>query len=1755
MATTPLDTILVYNTATGKVLYQAKCTAYNFTTGIDAAEGSISITSTLRELPYYKIAPWQHSVAIVARGNRIKACGPIYRREMNPGAGTVTITAGGLMSIAKKRIVMSGTPVIAPNTAGNYKRVKTDGTVTTYQWKVKSTKAGLVLYLVKSFLGDLPGLGTLTIPSGTNERTYDGLEVQTVYDRINDIFSTQEPPHIAWDAIITTTAAGEKTVRWTPRTITDTATVWRFNLSSPQSPVVEWKLTEDAASETNQCWEVSQLAQGKTGDDQGQTSMFARCDNNSFASRGGISLVGVDSSHDNVVNGQTLGYYAQAGANARPALTIDLTMQRGQPTEWASGAFNADQIKVGEKISLTASQPGIGWNTFTGFISEISGDAEGKLSIKLDRVIRQSGLQKDAGDVDENQAPSKDLVARVRALEEYIRRENNPIRGGGIDGDQIPTTMADDAITHGEGFNPTVLSALAGDLPSNSVAGTVIKTGGIGSTQLGTGSVTTVKIGDKQVTTPKLADGAATTEKLADGAATTAKLADGAATTAKLADGAATTAKIGNGAITTPKVSDEAITGAKQARHTYGTTQLLVGTATYDNWTKAAAYAIDTTTFRDNVPCYTLSIDAETSAGARYIYSKTRLPLRDLLGQTITLSVEIKLTNSTDTFTSTGIRALFDVYADETGGSYVRRSSTIFPHRDEVNADEWTRLEHTITIDEATFTTGTTALADTQYLQPHIYLSGTHVAFRLRAIKLERGSRATDWSLAETETSPDSIGSSAIATGAIVRRTIGEGAVGYHEVDDGAIMGPKIGDGGVSPQHLSSDIVAGGHNYVPSARTFDSWATASQHTLTPLADFTTITWGAQSSATTRSVVSPYRELATTLIPALEGTDSKIWLSCAVSVANNAAGVFQLALDLFHADATSRYATLQWQWGLTNYRGYTGHFVTWFSLSDITSNTNYKATDTWAMRLSSTNTVAAGITVSMPQVEVGVIRTDWRPSTDEIDGERIRSGSIRPGAFEPGAIQALDIADHQISGNKLTDDASGYWWGEDLMGMGAVHETEWWWTLTGSCRIAKNFSYWPRAGFNADDTATSSMIGGWVYVKPGDVWEYSSNARISTGSASGRVEMKIIYVTGTGNGTYNEQVLWAREPVPTSYGSLEAGRWTVPSGAWKARVEFWYYGSGTSGTICAISPQGMRRVNIIPDGSITHAQLGTEIVETNNLAEGAVGYFQLDDGAAGFDKLMDGGVTLPKLSNDILTAWDDLAPDPATPPGSSWWTPSDGATITANFGTGSSPTGWGFTLNDIASTYVLVQGTARYVTAGDYYTLKFRARNSNASVAGKLSAFLRYWTTDGTQVDVNIGRSNLTLTTAYQIFTINFQIPVGAYTAAMCFRKSNASTGTSYKIYVCDMECRPTIDNDRLLDGNITGQKIHTGTLEDAHLAEGTITKRALGEDVWPGRWEFNLAPQVGPHGVPIDWYTVAGGATIGSYTVVAYGMTFTGTKSGSILGTWCAVEAGRTYSWQFDMRSNSVGSTLTVHLEYLTKSTGTVNVEYLYDSSNDDAITNSYQTKSGVWTAPATATAARIMFTSTAGTSGAWYVIKTRMTPQITAMELADGAAVTADAFTWTDLSTDLAYTAQTNVTVSADYRLWPYMRLAMLHGTATIANATAGGTRQLFRIPNGGRPYLYTLALSTYYTPSTSINITQPVVEIGTDGWVTMKTDANAGLPKGTLSFSGVWYYAPASGGETLNTTSTMGAGKSVEIERIEIIDEQATTSKGADQ
>ena len=412
------DRIAIFETTTGKILsWPTAVSAYSWSTGVNDTEGSLTVETNSLYVDEWQTTPWLRSLAIIDKYGVVQAAGPIYKRNVDLATGVVTLTAGSFWSLVKKRIFQrEGRPVLADNT---HYQIKTDGSRTDWRQTFRGTLGGIAVDVLRSQFSDIPGVANFQRTQGGNqERTYDGIELQTVADLVSNLFQTQTPPMMRFGARL-----DGMYVSYTCGVLGETVDPMTFAVSLDANAGVafEAKVNEDAGGLVNQSWFVSRLDSQQAS----QESMFAQATRALKA--GEPRLSSADSSHDKVSNGSTLDSYAAAVANSEPFHSFTLSIARGVTAGDLATSEVAEQVKTGDWVVLTTERSFWGPSTFAGRASTVAGDHE-KLEVSVERVTRYDGINAPVDKTrDVLQIKQGDALNQIMNFAAFTRRANNTL--------------------------------------------------------------------------------------------------------------------------------------------------------------------------------------------------------------------------------------------------------------------------------------------------------------------------------------------------------------------------------------------------------------------------------------------------------------------------------------------------------------------------------------------------------------------------------------------------------------------------------------------------------------------------------------------------------------------------------------------------------------------------------------------------------------------------------------------------------------------------------------------------------------------------------------------------------------------------------------------------------------------------------------------------------------------------------------------------------------------------------------------------------------------------------------------------------------------------------------------------------------------------------------------------------------------------------------------------------------------------------
>lgn len=262
------QTLLTAELTTGKRLVSLPYSSGRWSV-VAGADGSIEATIPLTASEFRRVAPvasggivrwlptdgWRQDIRVVTEpprtilavvvGQQIINAGPIWVREWDLGAGTLTLRASGLPSIFNHRLLVSHlidwlTPGQGPASSLTYNGLSL-GTIAKRMVQEAVAQTGGMLPIV--FPADV---------AGTSTRTYQGFELATVKQRLDEISQVDNGPEIAFDPRFTSDGTG---IEWVMRTGTDTDPAlhqtgmdWIVDTTVPRGSLGGLRVTEDASN-------------------------------------------------------------------------------------------------------------------------------------------------------------------------------------------------------------------------------------------------------------------------------------------------------------------------------------------------------------------------------------------------------------------------------------------------------------------------------------------------------------------------------------------------------------------------------------------------------------------------------------------------------------------------------------------------------------------------------------------------------------------------------------------------------------------------------------------------------------------------------------------------------------------------------------------------------------------------------------------------------------------------------------------------------------------------------------------------------------------------------------------------------------------------------------------------------------------------------------------------------------------------------------------------------------------------------------------------------------------------------------------------------------------------------------------------------------------------------------------------------------------------------------------------------------------
>lgn len=308
--------------------------------------------------------------------------------------------------------------------------------------------------------------------------------------------------------------------------------------------------------------------------------------------------------------------------------------------------------------------------------------------------------------------------------------------------------LADNAVTGAKILDDAIS---AGKIAANAVTELKINPGAVTNTRLANLAVDAAKLASGAVTETKLGTGAVTSTKILDAAIITAKLAAGAVTELKIGDSAITNTKLAALAVDAAKLADSAVTATKIANLAVGTAAIQDAAITNAKVGELDASKITT----GRLDAGRVQIGAGTEFAAGFDPTKIEVGGRNLVtSEQLNLSKggkeEVIESTSTKTYSIFSdltfekgdyvYSVMFKKPLDDTGASirFFKNGVTVSYYGREMTNGEYNKIVIPFTVVSETDTYGS-------QIYNHDFKETFAASISIKEVKIEKGTRATDW--------------------------------------------------------------------------------------------------------------------------------------------------------------------------------------------------------------------------------------------------------------------------------------------------------------------------------------------------------------------------------------------------------------------------------------------------------------------------------------------------------------------------------------------------------------------------------------------------------------------------------------------------------------------------------------------------------------------------------------------------------------------------------------------------------------------------------------------------------------------------------------------------------------------------------------------------------------------------------------------------------------------------------------------------
>jgi hypothetical protein len=283
------------------------------------APGTVQATCNLEDPDTRALALWNttapgKTVLAVEEQGIIMEAGPIWTRQWDQDASTLSIAAKGIWSCFDQRFIeqlvaatISTTQFTVPDPAdvGGTKTIPNPALQTKFSGLDLGSIGRQLVNLAMSWTGgSLPIVLPATVPGG-HERIWEGAEFKKVGEELRSLTQVENGPDIRFQPRFTADLLG---VEWLymagtqerPLLYSDQVQTW--DLTAPESAITNLSVDEDASSIASLAW--------ATGGRANDTVLVSRAYDESLVASGYPLWEVLDSSHSNVIEQPTLDAYA-----------------------------------------------------------------------------------------------------------------------------------------------------------------------------------------------------------------------------------------------------------------------------------------------------------------------------------------------------------------------------------------------------------------------------------------------------------------------------------------------------------------------------------------------------------------------------------------------------------------------------------------------------------------------------------------------------------------------------------------------------------------------------------------------------------------------------------------------------------------------------------------------------------------------------------------------------------------------------------------------------------------------------------------------------------------------------------------------------------------------------------------------------------------------------------------------------------------------------------------------------------------------------------------------------------------------------------------------------------------------------------------------------------------------------------------------------------------------------------------------------